>query len=227
MTYLNSAVLRIGLAPVAAMVVAVALLGMDRQALAADAKPAKPPVVLTDEEKREKEGRKACKIQICDAFRNKRASGGPITCNVLKTWRKDDLQEMMEKGKLSWPWGPARCTSDISLDRATLVKAVSEPKVEAAIGLHKVSCEVDRAKEGEKYTLAFQIDPKVTFENGKAVKAKLAWGKIEGSAAAKGALWTATKVDNTFNVLQGSVVEQINAFLGPKCDEVKDELPPK
>jgi hypothetical protein len=60
--------------------------------------------------------------------------------------------------------------------------------------------------------------PIVSFENGKAVKAALRWGDVSGSTAAKGALWSATAVDNTFNVLQGVVLEQINEFFGPKCD---------
>jgi len=33
------------------------------------------------------------------------------------------------------------------------------------------------------------------------------------------ALWSATAVDNMFNVLQGTVVERINEFLGSGCDE--------
>jgi hypothetical protein len=210
--------------PVAAVLVAVAA---GSPLLAQGTAPSKPPVQLTEAEKKEKAARHACKVEICSAFRNKRAAGADITCPILKTWRTEDLQEVMAKGKLSWPWGPARCTSDIRLPRQMLIAAVTQPKYEADIGAHKVSCEVDRAKEGDKYTLAFEIKPRVTFENGKATKAKLGWGKVEGSSAAKGALWTATSVDNTFNVLQGSVVEQINAFLGPKCDEVKDELAAK
>ena len=34
-----------------------------------------------------------------------------------------------------------------------------------------------------------------------------------------GELWSATAVDNTFNVLQGAVVEQINEFFTTSCDE--------
>ena len=39
-----------------------------------------------------------------------------------------------------------------------------------------------------------------------------------------GAMWSATATDNSFNVLQSMVVEDINRFLGESCDEVKDEL---
>ena len=48
----------------------------------------------------------------------------------------------------------------------------------------------------------------------------LGWSNVDGSTLAKTALWSATAVDNTFNVLQGAVLEQINEFLGPKCDDI-------
>jgi hypothetical protein len=36
-------------------------------------------------------------------------------------------------------------------------------------------------------------------------------------------MWTATATDNTFNVLQGTLVQDINEFIADKCQEVKDE----
>ena len=36
-------------------------------------------------------------------------------------------------------------------------------------------------------------------------------------------MWTATATDNAFNVLQGTLVEDINDFIGKKCDEVRSE----
>ena len=44
-------------------------------------------------------------------------------------------------------------------------------------------------------------------------------GDVDGTTLGQTALWSATAVDNTFNVLQGVVLEQINGFFGPKCDE--------
>jgi hypothetical protein len=41
---------------------------------------------------------------------------------------------------------------------------------------------------------------------------------VGGSKAAKGALWSASAVDNTLNVLQGVLLEQVNEFFGPKCE---------
>ncbi|MGB3720275.1 MAG: hypothetical protein WBB38_11890, partial [Hyphomicrobiaceae bacterium] len=122
---------------------------------------------------------------------------------------------------VSWPWGRVRCSTDIKLRREALIKAMTEPKHEVVLDTHKVTCEVER-EEGNA-ELKFAFAPKVLFENGKAVKASLNWGEIDGPTIVKGALWTATATDNTFNVLDGMVVEDINNFISNKCMEVKDE----
>jgi hypothetical protein len=195
-------------------------------AIAQDTKPtaasgADKPIDLTPEEIAERDGRKACKVAICAAFHN-RKPGADISCPVIKSWRKEQLNAMASKAKVSWPFGPVRCTTEVKLKRDFLIKALVEPKFEAQIDTHKIVCEVDRDKE-PKASITFEITPKVTFENGKAVKALMGWGKIEAPTLVKGAMWTATATDNTFNVLQGTVVEDINDFTAKKCDEVKSE----
>jgi len=177
---------------------------------------------LTPEEKKEREARKDCKVRICAAFRNRKPDGGDITCNVLKTWRKEHLSAMIEKAKVSWPWGRVRCVADIKLRRADLIKAMTEDKFEAQLEKHQVACEVERDKEVPA-EIKFEFTPRVTFEKGKATKAALNWGAIDAPTLVKGAMWTATATDNTFNVLQSTVVDDINDFIGPKCDEVKED----
>jgi len=207
------------------LVLVAALAGIAAAAPASLAQSPPPPAVkdgkpdLPPEELAEREQRKACKFAICAAFHN-RKPGDDVTCNVLKTWRKEQLDAMVAKAKVSWPWGSVKCTADIKLKRADLAKAMTEPKHETVLDKHKVSCVVDRDKEAPA-EIKFDFTPKVQFENGKAVKASLNWGAIEAPTLVKGAMWTATATDNTFNVLQGSVVEDINDFIGPKCDEVK------
>ncbi len=177
--------------------------------------------VLTPEELAEREGRKACKVAICAAFHLKKAEGPDIACNVLKSWRKEQLQKMIERAKVSWPWGKVKCVADIRLKRGDLIKAMTEPKYVAELDKHQVNCEIEREKEAPA-KISFAFAPKVTFENGKATKASLNWGAIEAPTLVKGAMWTATATDNTFNVLQSTLIEDINDFIGPKCDEVKD-----
>jgi hypothetical protein len=184
-----------------------------------------PPVRvvdLTPEEQAEREARKGCKIKICAAIRNKKADANDIACSVLKSWRKEQLTKMVEKAKVSWPWGRVKCSADIRLKGDLLLKATSEERHEATLDPHKVVCEVER-ENTTPAEIKVEFTPKVTFEKGKAVKAVLGWGKIEAPTLLKGAMWTATATDNTFNVLQSTVVEDINDFIGPRCDEVKDE----
>jgi hypothetical protein len=178
---------------------------------------------LTPEELQEREARKSCKVAICAAFRNRKPGGGDISCNVIKSWRKEQLSKMVEKAKVSWPWGRVKCAAPVNLKRETLIKAMTEPAYEAMLDKHKVVCQVEREKNGNA-EIKFDFTPKVRFENGKATRATLNWGTVDAPTLVKGAMWTATATDNTFNVLQSTIVEDINDFIDNKCDEVKEEL---
>ena len=177
---------------------------------------------LTPAELAEREGRKACKVEICSAFHLRKHEGPDITCNVLKSWRKEQLQRMIERAKVSWPWGPVKCVADIKLKRADLIRAMGDKTYVAQLDTHAVNCEIDRDNEAPA-KISFSFAPKVTFEGGKATKASLNWGKIEAPTLVKGAMWTATATDNTFNVLQSTLVDDINDFIADKCLEVKAE----
>ena len=178
------------------------------------------PPALVERMVKEKQAREACKKLICDAARLKQTAGDPITCKVLKTWPAQDLKNKILKDKLEWKFGHAQCEAEIKLDRSLVAKVLSEPKLEIKVGKHRVSCNLEQEDGKETHKINFTIDPVVTFENGKATKAALNWGEVDGTTLAKTALWSATAVDNTFNVLQGIVVGQINEFFGPECDEV-------
>lgn len=167
----------------------------------------------------ESKARDACKRSICAVVRAKTPASGPLACKVLKTWPAQDLTEKIFKGKMDWKWGHAQCEADVSIDSSLLARIASEPKLEGKIGRHKVSCNLEQADGTSTHKVNFSIDPVVTFENGKATKAVLHWSEVDGSTMVKSALWSATAVDNTFNVLQGAVLEQINDFLGTRCDE--------
>jgi hypothetical protein len=139
----------------------------------------------------------------------------------LKTWRKEQLTKMVSKGGVSWPWGNARCTANLTFNRMDLAKAMSTPDFELKLAPHQITCEIEREKGNDD--IKMEIAPKVQFKQGKAVKAQLNWGKIEAPALAKTVLWSATAADNTFGALQSTIVEDINDFIGTKCLEVKDE----
>ena len=176
------------------------------------------PLKLTPEEQAERNGRKACKIQICAAFRL-RKPGDDIACNIVKTWRKSQLNKYMSKVRVSWPWGKMQCTSSIKIPRQMILDAMTKPTFDLQLDEHKVACTVAREKGSAKISFSFR--PKVRFEKGKAAKASLNWGKVNAPTLVKGVMWTVKTTDNTFNVLQSSIVEDINEFVSTRCDEIK------
>lgn len=181
-----------------------------------------PDADLTPEERAERDGRKACKVAICAAFRSGKTDGADIGCDVIKSWRKEQMGKLVGKLKVSWPYEGVRCTSKVNLKRAELIKSMSQPKHELQLDSHSVACTVSRAKD-DPTNIAFDFSPKVWFENGKATKAKINWGRIDAPTLIKSGLWTATAADNTVNVLSGTLVKDINDFVTSKCDEVKSE----
>ena len=189
--------------------------------LAQEPKPTTTSPPETEEEKQEHASRRQCAIALCSTLHNHKPDTGDVTCNVQKTWRKEVLIKILSKGKVTWPWGYARCVTDLKVDRAALIKGMTLPEYEAQFDTHDIRCELEAEKE--KYEVKLQIQPKVTFKQGKAVKASLNWGKIEAPRLAKTALWSATAADNTFGVLQNTVVEDINEFIQTKCMEAKEE----
>ena len=199
----------------------IALAALPAASPAQESKDAPASAPETEEEKREREGRKRCAIAVCSTLHNKKPADGQVTCNIQKTWRKETLTKILSRGKISWPWGDLRCTSDIRLDRAGLIKAMDAPEFEAQFDTYDLRCQIDSAKE--KYDVTAQLRPKVTFKHGKAVKANLNWGKLEAPTLAKSALWSITAADNTFGLLQSTAVEDINEFIATRCMEVKEE----
>jgi len=178
-------------------------------------------VNLTPQETAEKEARKACKVDICKALHSKDASGD-IACHVIKSWRKEQLVKLVGKLKVTWPYDGAQCAMQLSVKRDDLVRAMMEPKVEIEFQKHTVTCTIASEKKGAT-DFKFDLTPKVTFENGKATKARANWGKIEAPTLIKSAMWTATAADNTVNLLSSTIVTEVNDFVSRRCDEVKDQ----
>lgn len=196
---------------------------------AAATKPAEPAIELTAEEKAERESRRACKAAICGALHAGQAPGGDIACTVIKSWRKSQIEKIAAKAHMSWPYGRIRCTSDLHLKHGELAKSLAEDKHLTKLQPHSVKCviegkkaEADNEQTGPT-TITFEFAPEITFEKGKAVKARLNWGEIEAPKLIKAAMWAAMATDNTLNVLQQTVIADVNDFTGKKCDEVKED----
>jgi len=191
-------------------------------ALAQDAGPSPE---LSARMAKEKEDRKACKTEICKAFATP-AEGPVIACTVTKTWLGSEIQTAFLGDKLTWPWGHAQCSAAIELDRKAIAEAASKPQATLKLKKHDIACKLEHKDpaEGTAYDLKLSIEPTVSFEGGKAVKADMGWGSIEAPILAKTAIWSATAVDANFSVIANGVVKQVNAFLEQRCKEVGVEI---
>lgn len=195
-------------------------------ALAAEEQPAEfGSRVLMPEEEREKRLRTACKNRICDVLASRDPNGGNIACGLAKTWREDEIETFLSGGRIDWPWGKARCSTTLELERDTLVRAMSEEEHVVRLKPHPVACTLDRKAQGATYDVTLSVAPVVTFRNGRAVEAQINWGDIAAPMLAFGVLWPGVKLDNTLNVFEGQLVKMINRFVTTKCGLVRGELP--
>ena len=178
---------------------------------------------LTPAEKAEREARKACKIEICDILATKSPQGPDVACDIIKTWRTDDIVDMLG-GRIDWPWGNAVCQSKLRLERAPLAKAMSEARYRFAMDSQTVRCALHQ-KNGKPYVVELDMTPKVTFKDGKATSAEINWGEVSAPMLIYPIIYAGTGFDNSTNVLGPEVVHMVNEFTGKKCAKVKDELP--
>jgi len=199
-------------------------------ALAEDAaKPVDPDAATGDKAMddllaKEKDARKACKVDICSILRGKKAEGPDVSCHVIQTWPKKALDEMLGRTHVSWPYSHVHCQTEVKLKRATLVKAMTEAKFDAEFEQHTLDCEIERGPGLDNYKFKVSLAPKVTFEGGKATKAELHWGDVEAPIIAKGVIWPITGLDNKTGMFSGQFTSMVNQFVDKKCDEVKGEL---
>ena len=177
---------------------------------------------LTAEELAEKQARKACKVKICDILGTKDPQGDDVACDIVKTWREQDITKMLG-GRFDWTRGKAVCQSKLEVKREALVKAMTEANYEVVLPEQKVRCTLAQKSAGEPYAVDISIAPKAAFENGKAVSARLNWG--EAKALAYALIYAGTGLDNSANILGPEVTRMVNEFTTKKCAKLKDDMP--
>jgi hypothetical protein len=177
---------------------------------------------LTPEERAEKDARRACKKKICDIIATRDPTGEDVSCDIVKTWREDDIVKMLG-GRIGWPWGKAVCQSRLEVKRKDLARAMSEPAYDMVMPTQKVRCTLAQKDGGAPYAIEVTLTPTAKFENGKATEASVNWGEASAPSFIYPLLYAGTGLDNSANVLGPEVVRMINEFTTRKCAEVKAE----
>jgi len=182
------------------------------------AQQAQIPAALTERLEKEKEARKACKIEICKAFAKPEA-GAPISCDVTKTWLKNEITGRFTGGSWVWGYGHVQCTVKLNLDRGEIAKSRGDGKSTATFGAHAFVCSVDDqdATKGKAFDVKVSITPVVTFEKGEAKSVALEPVSTEGSTVASAAVGSVMALDKVSGLVSSGASGEINDFLYSKC----------
>jgi hypothetical protein len=172
---------------------------------------------LAQRMEKEKEARKACKVEICKAFAAP-TQGAPITCDVTKTWLKDEILGRVVGGSYAWSYGHMKCNMALNLDRNELAKATGAA-AKLTFAEHKVVCDIDDAdaSKGKAFSINVALTPVATFEKGEAKSVELQPVKAEGSAVASAAVTSVMAVDKVSGMVSRAAASEINSFIYEKC----------
>jgi hypothetical protein len=144
-----------------------------------------------EEDKGEKDKLEACERNLCGILVKREGSGADLQCALQKTWAGKAIKEGVEQKKLTWGFGDVRCAVDLVAKRQEMIDALTKPE--------------------DEYT------PKFQFKDGKATKAWLGIGTIEAPSVLKGAIWTAAQLEDTFGIVHGDLIREINKFVYERC----------
>ncbi len=175
------------------------------------------PALAQQDSAKEREALKACERQICEIVVKKDAAGSDFACSLSKTWSKSTIQGGIEKKRITWGFGDARCVVDVGIKRTAILEAMSKPTHTIELQPQTVKCQVEREKDN--IDVAVTLAPKLQFKDGKAEKAWINVKQIEAPAVIRGAIWTVAQAENYFGLFHGEMIAEINEFLGQKCQK--------
>ncbi len=178
-----------------------------------------PPELAARLEK-EKAARLGCKVEICKAFAAPSA-GPPISCDISKTWLRDEITAQIVGGSYVWGYGHISCTFKANLDRAEIGKAMLATGGIATFATHTMVCNVDDkdSAKGQAFQFKADVTPAMTFDKRKATALNFGSIKTEGSAIATAAVASIQAVDKVSGVISRSGASEMNSFLFRGCKE--------
>jgi hypothetical protein len=174
------------------------------------------------DDQEEKEKIAQCGRELCGILISRNASGPDLSCDLTKTWAKEDIQKGADYKNLSWGFGSARCIAKFRAKRAGLVAALTSPEATLKIGKQSVSCEIGE----EKYTIAGTLDPELVLKDGKVTHGAVHMDDIEGPVLIKGVIWTAAALERNFGLFESDLVREANRFVAIECPKLMSGAKP-
>ena len=68
-----------------------------------------------------------CAKDICSIIVSKNAKGPDLSCDLTKTWEREEIQKGADAKSLSWGLGSARCSVKLYAKRADIAAALTSP----------------------------------------------------------------------------------------------------
>ncbi len=161
-----------------------------------------------------------CAKDICSIIVSKKASGPDLSCDLKKTWEKDEIQKGADSKNLSWGLGSARCSVKVKAKRSDIVAAFSAPESTFRFDKQWIACEIG----AESYPIGATLAPELKLKNGSTTAVSLHMANIHGATLIRGVVWTAAALEENFGILQGDMVREINQFIKKECPKIL-ELP--
>lgn len=183
-----------------------------------------PTVRALEEPPGEKEQLKACERDVCEIILAKERRGGPLKCEIGKTWGQKDIEKGAGSKQIKWSSGDARCSTSIRLNRQLIIAALSEPKYTLHLPVQTVDCQVE--EDGKPAPVTVTLSPKLEFESGKAKSVWVNLKSVEGPAMLKGLIWATAKLEDSVGIFHKEMIKEINKFVHEKCAQRYPELDP-
>ena len=169
-------------------------------------------------DKDEKQRLKVCERQICEIIVGKKTAGSPLNCDLKKTWSKKTLKKGGKKSRVSWLFGDAQCRTDITMNRAEIIAALTQRKYKMWLTRQTINCKIVRSDKIHPLTII--ASPKIKFKKGKARKVWLNVKKISGPKDIKGLIWTVANLEDSIGIFHRPIIKQINKFIRIKCPKI-------
>jgi hypothetical protein len=174
------------------------------------------PALALEPEPDEEKAVKACERKLCTMVLGRTPTGPDLKCDVAKTWDRDTLNKG-ESSSVSWGFGDARCSFDLTLSRADIIAALTKPKHTIQIPEHEVQCIVEQ--DGKPKPVVVRLAPKLKFKNGKADKIWINLANVDGPTAISTTVKMAAGLEDSLGIFHGSMIRSVNKFVHTRCGE--------
>ncbi len=153
---------------------------------------------------------KACEIKMCGLIVSKKAEGDNVTCDLVKTWGKDEIAAGTVGKSMKWSWGDAQCSVKFALPAQGMIDALAADKKELVTQPTDVTCQIGSGEK--KDALKFKMAPKLSFEKGKVIDAKLGITDVTGPFMQRMTIKAAALVEKT-SLFKKAAVKEVNKFI--------------